>query len=129
MDESFQSRQVTGTSPSNENNSGGGALIDIPAGVKGFSWGALIWSWLWSIFNGTWIGLLALVPYVGFGVAIYLGFKGREMAWRNKRWDSLEHFNRVQRSWTRWGLVVPGIALIGIIVAIVLPALQHRNVV
>ena len=129
MDESFQSRQVTGTSPSNENNSGGGALSDIPAGVKGFSWGALIWSWLWSIFNGTWIGLLALVPYVGFGVAIYLGFKGREMAWRNKRWDNLEHFNRVQRSWTRWGLVVPGIALIGIIVAIVLPALQHRNVV
>jgi hypothetical protein len=109
-----------------ENNSGGGKSIELPPGVKGWSWGAFLWNWLWSIFNKTWIGLLAILPYVGFIVAIYLGVKGRELAWRNKRWESLEHFNRVQRSWSKWGvIIVVGVALIGIIAAIAIPAYQQ----
>ena len=108
-----------------DNNSGGGKGIEIPAGVKGWSWGAFCWNWLWSIFNKTWIGLLAFLPYIGIIVAIYLGIKGRELAWRNKRWDSLEHFNRVQRSWSLWGLVIIGIAVLGIVAAILIPAMQH----
>ena len=58
-------------------------------------------------------------------MAIYLGIKGRELAWRNERWDSLEHFNRVQRSWSLWGLVIIGIAVLGIVAAILIPAMQH----
>ena len=108
-----------------ENNSGGGKSIEVPAGVKGWSWGAFLWNWIWSIFNKTWIGLLALIPYVGFIVGIYLGFKGRELAWRNKRWESLEHFNRVQRKWSLWGLLIIGIALLGIVAAIVIPSYQQ----
>lgn len=105
-----------------ENNSGGGSGITPPEGVKGWSWGAFILSWIWAIGNSTWIGLLALLPYIGFFVAIYLGIKGRELAWRNKRWDSLEHFNRVQRSWSKWGLIlIVGAMLLGIIAAIALP--------
>lgn len=111
---------------SSENNSGGGGTIDIPPGVKGWSWGAFLWNWIWAPFNKTWIGLLALVPYVGIIVVFYLGFKGREMAWRNKRWDSLEHFNRVQRSWSKWGLIlIVGAMGIGIVAAIALPAYQQ----
>ena len=79
-----------------DNNSGGGPGITPPEGIKGWSWGAFFWNWIWSIFNRTWIGLLALIPYVGIVVAIYLGVKGRELAWRNRRWDSVEHFNKVQ---------------------------------
>ena len=48
--------------------------------------------------------------------------KGRELAWRNKEWDSLEHFNRVQKRWSAWGvglIIVP--ALIGILAAILIP--------
>lgn len=105
-----------------ENNSGGGSGITPPEGVKGWSWGAFILSWIWAIGNSTWIGLLALLPYIGFIVAIYLGIKGRELAWRNKRWDSLEHFNRVQRSWSKWGLIlIVGAMLLGIIAAIAIP--------
>jgi len=108
------------------NNSGGGSSIAPPPGVKGWSWGAFLWNWVWAPFNKTWIGLLALVPYVGVIVVFYLGFKGRELAWRNKRWDSLEHFNRVQRSWSKWGLIlVVGAMLIGILAAIALPAYQQ----
>lgn len=55
------------------NNSGGGSSIQLPPGIKGWSWGAFFWSWIWSPFNRVWIGLLALVPYVGLLVAIYLG--------------------------------------------------------
>ena len=108
-----------------ENNSGGGSSIVAPEGVKGWSWGAFICNWIWCIYNNTWIGLLALVPYIGVIVAIYLGFKGRELAWKNKRWDSLEHFNKVQRSWSKWALIIfLGVILIGILAAIALPAYQ-----
>lgn len=108
-----------------ENTSGTGKNAVLPAGVKGWSWGAFLWNWIWAIFNKTWIGLLAFVPYVGIIMVFYLGFKGREMAWRNKRWDSLEHFNRVQRSWSKWGLIlIVGVFVLGIVAAIAIPAYQ-----
>jgi len=78
----------------------------LPPGIKGWSWGAFFMNWIWAIGNRTWIGLLAMIPYVGFIVAIWLGFKGREMAWKNKQWKSVEHFNRVQRNWSICGLVL-----------------------
>ncbi|MDY0962235.1 zinc ribbon domain-containing protein [Massilia sp. CFBP9026] len=87
----------------------------IPDGVKGWSWGAFLLNWIWAIGNRSWIGLLALVPYVGWIVVFWLGFKGREMAWKNKQWDSLEHFNRVQRKWSQWGI---GITIAAIVLAV-----------
>ena len=112
--------------PDAENNSGGGSLVVPPEGVKGWSWGAFLLNWIWSPFNKTWFGLLALLPYVGFIVCIYLGIKGRELAWRNKHWDSLDHFNSVQRRWSVWGLVlVVGFAGVGILAAIAIPAYQQ----
>jgi hypothetical protein len=96
----------------------------IPDGIKGWSWGAFTFNWIWAIGNRTWIGLLALIPYVGFIMAIVLGFKGREWAWKNKKWDSVEHFNRVQKIWSIWGVVLLIIALIGIFAAIAVPSYQ-----
>ena len=102
-----------------------GAGGDIPDGVKGWSWGAFFLNWIWAIGNRSWIGLLALVPYVGWLMVFWLGFKGREMAWKNKQWDSLEHFNRVQRKWSQWGVGIMVVALIvGILGAIAAPAYQ-----
>lgn len=131
MDNPYQPPKsvVADISDPSENNSGGGSAIELPAGVKGWSWGAFLWNWIWAPFNRTWFGLLALVPYVGVLVVFYLGFKGRELAWRNKRWDSLEHFNRVQRSWSKWGLIlIVGAMGIGILAAIALPAYQQYTV-
>lgn len=87
-----------------ENTSGHGKLAILPDGVKGWSWGAFLLNWIWAIGNKTWIGLLALIPYAGLIMAIILGFKGREWAWKNKHWDSVEHFNRVQTKWSNWGV-------------------------
>lgn len=106
-----------------ENTSGMGKGAALPDGVKGWSWGAFLLNWIWAIGNKTWIGLLCLIPYIGFVVSIYLGIKGRELAWQNKRWDSLEHFNRVQRQWSKWGLIIfIGIFGLGILAAIAIPA-------
>ena len=66
-------------------------------------------NWIWAIGNRTWIGLLSLIPYVGIGVAIWLGLKGREMAWKNGKWQSVEHFKLVQRRWSQWAI---GISLV-----------------
>ena len=111
-----------------ENTSGRGSDSHIPAGVKGWAWGPFLLNWIWALGNRTWIGLLCLIPYIGFIPAIYLGFKGRELAWRNKRWDSLEDFNRVQRLWTIWSLILTvGVAGLGILAAIAIPIFAgHR---
>lgn len=95
----------------------------LPDGVKGWSWGAFLLNWLWAVFNGVWIGLLALVPFVGFVMMFVLGAKGREWAWRSKHWESVEQFQRVQRKWSAWAvglLIVP--VVIGIVGAIAMPA-------
>lgn len=110
-----------------ENTSGRGKDAIIPDEIKGWSWGGFLWSWIWGIGNNTYIALLALIPYVGFIVSIYLGVKGRELAWRNKRWDSIEHFQSVQRKWALWWLwLVGGMALLGILAAIILPMVANH---
>jgi hypothetical protein len=75
--------------------------VAIPPGVAGWSWGAFIFGWFWAICNKTWIGLLALVPGIGFIMHVVLGFKGREWAWQNDNWNSVEHFQKVQRRWSQ----------------------------
>ena len=85
---------------------------DIPDGVKGWSWGAFFLNWIWAIGNKTWIGLIALIPYVGFIMALVLGFKGREWAWKNQQWDSVEHFNRVQKKWSFWAVTIFLVAVV-----------------
>lgn len=95
----------------------------LPDGIKGWSWGAFLLNWVWAAFNGVWIGLLALVPFVGFVMMIVLGVKGREWAWRSKPWESVEHFQRVQRKWSSWGVGLTLIPMvIGILAAIAIPA-------
>ncbi len=105
-----------------ENNSGQGKGTIPPQGIKGWSWGAFFLNWIWAIGNKTWIGLFALMPYVGFIMSIALGIKGREWAWQNKRWESVEHFQRIQKKWSFWGvLLVLGFAILGILAAIIIP--------
>jgi hypothetical protein len=71
-----------------------------------------------------WLSLLSLIPIpiIGLAVAIVLGIKGNEWAWRSKKWDSIEHFRRTQRIWLIWGIValfLPFILIIGIALIVV----------
>ena len=94
------------------NTSGQGNLAVIPREISGWNWGAFLLSWIWGIGNNVWIALLALIPYVGFIMAIVLGVKGSEWAWENKRWDSIEHFKATQRKWAYWGIGFFGIVIL-----------------
>ena len=108
-----------------ENTSGQGELATVPEEVKGWSWGAFVLTWIWGIFNSVWISLLCLIPFFSLVWAIVLGIKGNEWAWRNKKWDSIEHFKSTQRSWNIAGIVLFAISIVAgvvaIIVAVVVP--------
>jgi hypothetical protein len=89
-----------------ENTSGQGKAATVPAEIDRWNWGAFLLNWIWGLGNGTFIALLALVPFVGFVMIFVLGAKGSAWAWRNRKWDSVEHFRHVQRIWGFAGLAV-----------------------
>jgi len=92
------------------NNSGCGGLFEasvpVPDEIKGWNWGAFLMPYLWPFTNKVWIGLLALVPQVGWFMGIALGAKGNEWAWKSRRWRSIEQFKAHQRGWTIAGLFI-----------------------
>jgi Cytochrome oxidase complex assembly protein 1 len=87
----------------------------VPAEIDRWNWGAFLLNWIWGIGNNTFIALLMFVPLFGLVMPFVLGAKGSAWAWRNGRWDSIEHFKRVQRLWAIWGVVIwlGAIALFG----------------
>ncbi len=110
-----------------ENTSGQGKTAVVPQEVRGLAWGAFFWTFIWGIFNRTWIALLVFVPLIGFVMPFVLLFKGREWAWRNRHWDSVEHFNKVQRRWAMAFLVILLAAfLLGIILAVMAPVTEDH---
>lgn len=98
----------------------------LPEELKGWNWAAFMWGMIgfapiWGYFNRVWIALILafvwLSPFmpagvrgpillVALAVTVYLGFKGNEMAWRARRWESVEQFRRVQQGWMTWGLLI-----------------------
>jgi hypothetical protein len=101
----------------------------VPPEVDRWNWGAFLLNWIWGVGNGTFIALLALVPGIGLIMMVVLGAKGSGWAWRNRRWDSVAHFKRVQRAWATWGLVIwlGAIALFGGIMGSVFYTLSHND--
>ena len=78
----------------------------VPPEVDRWNWGAFLLNWIWGIGNNTWIALLALVPFFGLVWIFVLGAKGSAWAWKNKQWESVGQFRRVQRTWAIVGVVV-----------------------
>lgn len=113
---------IAGRSAISDNTSGHGAAAVVPPEATRWNWGAFLLNWIWGLGNGTFIALLMFVPFVNLLMPFVLGAKGGEWAWRNRRWDSLQHFQRVQRLWAIWGLV-SWIAVIGLVAAMVFTAI------
>jgi hypothetical protein len=102
------------------NSSGRGKEAIVPEEIKEWNWGAFLLNGFWGLGNSTYIGLLSFVPFTWtildisfwitlipvFVISVMLGFKGNEWAWRNKRWENIEHFQRVQRKWMQVGVLV-----------------------
>jgi len=84
-----------------------------------FNWGAFFLTFIWAVPNGAWkdfwptflimilFSLLAQIPLLGLifvilniCLAIYVGKKGNEWAWYgSKKWETLETFISVQKTW------------------------------
>ena len=99
-----------------DNSSGHGVAAVIPPELDRWNWGAFLLNWIWGIGNNTFIALLMFVPLVNMVMPFVLGAKGSAWAWRNKRWESADHFRHAQRLWAIWG-VVAWIVLIAVAVA------------
>ena len=72
----------------------------------GWNWGAFCLPWLWLFPNQVWCGLLSWIPHIGWLVAIRMGAKGNEWAWKSRRWRSIEHFKAHQRGWATAGILI-----------------------
>ena len=102
---------------------------DIPPELDRWNWGAFLLNWIWGIGNGTFIALLMFVPVANIVMLFVLGAKGSQWAWRNRRWQSVEHFRRVQRLWAIWGVIawVGWIAVVAAIFISVMQGLKHTE--
>lgn len=124
------------TSPSSTeaaivNNSGQGSEAALPDQLKGWSWGAFVFTWIWGIFNLTWIAFLTFIPLLNVIWVFVLGAKGKEWAWQNRKWESAERFKKTQRTWDKWGkaLFIIGIVLtiLYIVIAAILIATGYAH--
>lgn len=107
------------------NTSGRGRQSIVPPEVKRWNWGAFLLSWIWGLGNRVYVALWALL--LGPIMAVILGIKGNEWAWRKKRWQSVEAFRRTQRRWALGGVAyLVLVAAIVIIVAAVAPTDDER---
>lgn len=118
------------------NNSGQGKNTPVLSIISDrFNWGCIFCSWIWGLFNKTYIALLvipiSLIPFFGslasLAFSIWLGFKGNTMAWQNKRWKSIEHFHKVQKLWAIVGCVITVIWCILIMAALTIPSMMTSN--
>ncbi len=80
-------------------------IVDEPVKWK-WNWGAFWLTWIWGIFNGVWISLLALIPIVNIVVAFILGIKGTEWAQKSKTHLTKEENNKIQKKWSIAGWVI-----------------------
>jgi hypothetical protein len=85
----------------------------IPPGVKRWNWAAFLMPAVWGLFSGVpYTAILfgaALLPpgyqlIVMVSASLFLGYKGNELAWRGKKWRSVEHFNAFQKQWSSWAV-------------------------
>jgi hypothetical protein len=84
----------------------------IPEEIMGFSWGACFLNGIWGVGNRTYGALLAFLPVLNIIMMPILGLYGRKWAWKNKHWESVEHFNNVQKKWDIAGFIAFGIYIL-----------------
>ncbi|MEH2241761.1 serine/threonine protein kinase [Nostoc sp.] len=78
----------------------------VPEEILGWNWGAFLMPWLWMWPNQVWYGLFCFIPHGWWLMAIALGAKGNEWAWKSRPWRSIEQFKAHQRGWAITGILI-----------------------
>jgi hypothetical protein len=96
--------------PPDGNTSGMGTAYPAPAQSQGWTFAGCVPWGLFAFFNGnSTMGALGLVAqFFGLHIvyAIYMGIKGRELAWQGRRFDSVSQFEDTMKAWNRAGIIV-----------------------
>ncbi len=83
----------------------------VPSILGKWNWGAFLLSWVWGVFNGAYLSLLCLVPFLNVVWLFVTGFKGNEWAWNSGKFHTVEEFEEKQRQWTKWGIIIAAISI------------------
>lgn len=104
----------------------------LPDGVRGWNWAAFILGPVWGIGLRIWwtaiaflvIAVmlrtswqLALVAWIA--LAMFLGLRGNEFAWRAQRWDSVGQFIATQQRWSIGALVTLAAVVVGVAIVLI----------
>jgi hypothetical protein len=123
---------IINASRSVANTSGQGKDAIIPEEIKKWNWGAFLLNGIWGPANGVYIALLSFIPFlispflvllidpiylylylfipITLPMSLILGIRGNKWAWQNKRWESVEHFQKTQQEWTQLKIIIPAAA-------------------
>jgi len=101
------------------NTSGQGKSSLVPTEILKWNWGAFFLSWIWGLANRSYIALLVFVPFLNIIMIFVLGAAGNIWAWQNKHWESIAHFQRVQKKWSQWGVGVFIVWVIAFLAAVI----------
>ena len=96
---------------------------ELPYELQRFNWGAFFFTWIWGLFNNSYLTLLYFIVLIFYRFPIlssiislifwiWFGICGNRWAWENKRWKSIKHFNDVQRTWATAGTILFGICFL-----------------
>lgn len=86
--------------------SGKGPQSEVPNEIKGWNFGAFMFTPYWGMYYKLPASLLAFIPYVNIVVAFVYAIKGNEMAWKNQSWLSVHEFNHFKNKWNIVGLIL-----------------------
>ena len=102
----------------------------LPSELRGWNWPAFLLGPIWGVGHRIWwtaIGILALAPLVSVGqlraslliwlaMMLFLGLRGNELAWRARRWESVDKFVAAQQRWGVWAVVAVVALVTGLVV-------------
>ncbi len=94
-------------------NTSGRSNGEIPPAINRWNWAAFLMPAVWGLFSGVpFTGLLFAAAFLPSSAqllimiiaSLFLGFKGNQLAWRGKKWQSVEHFHSFQQKWASWSI-------------------------
>jgi hypothetical protein len=106
--------------PPDGNTSGMGDGYPVPPEASGWTFAGFVPFGLFSFLNGNSnMGILgavgSVIGIVGLVYAIMVGINGKESAWRNRRFNSIEEYTGTMRAWNNGGLILVGLGCAGIL--------------
>jgi hypothetical protein len=107
-----------GTATTQENTSGWGAAYPLPREARGWTYAGIVPFGLFPLYNGlqawgvaglvlTALGfpLFFLVWPLQLAYMIYIGLRGRELAWRSRRFRTLSEYEQAMHVWNVVGMI------------------------